>query len=31
MKPEWLNSLKSYYAKEPEKLKHITGQDSYSV
>jgi serine/threonine-protein kinase SRPK3 len=31
MKPEWLESLKRYYAKEPEKLKHITGQDSYSV
>lgn len=31
MKPEWLNSLKEYYAKEPERLKSITGQDSYSV
>ena len=31
MKPEWLASLKKYYAKEPERLKHITGQDSYSV
>lgn len=25
MKPEWLESLKKYYAREPEKLKHITG------
>ena len=31
MKPEWLNSLKAYYAKEPERLKHITSQDSFSV
>ena len=31
MKPEWLNSLKAYYAKEPERLKQITSQDSYSV
>jgi serine/threonine-protein kinase SRPK3 len=31
MKPVWLNSLKKYYANQPEKLKHITGSDSYCV
>ena len=31
MKPEWLANLKAYYAREPERLKHITSQDSYSV
>jgi hypothetical protein len=24
MKPDWLSSLKEYYAKEPERLKQIT-------
>ena len=31
MKPKWLESLKGYYAKTPEKLKNITGDDSYCV
>jgi serine/threonine-protein kinase SRPK3 len=31
MKPAWLNSLKKYYSSNPEKLKHITGNDSYCV
>lgn len=31
MKPKWLNSLKKYYAKSPEKLKNITGEDCYCV
>ena len=31
MKPEWLDSLKKYYADEPAKLEKISGQDSYSV
>ena len=31
MKPEWLSSLKKYYADDPEKLKKITGEDCYSV
>ena len=31
MKEEWLKSLKTYYAKEPEKLKNITGNDCYNV
>jgi len=30
-KPEWLESLKTYYKDNPEKLKHITGDDSYCV
>jgi serine/threonine-protein kinase SRPK3 len=31
MKTEWLDSLKSYYGKNPEKLKNITGNDCYCV
>ena len=31
MKDEWKESLKEYYKNEPEKLKHITGEDSYCV
>mmetsp|Transcript_23802 Transcript_23802/g.16836 ORF Transcript_23802/g.16836 Transcript_23802/m.16836 type:complete len:220 (+) Transcript_23802:382-1041(+) len=31
MKPDWLNSLKKYYADKPEKLKSITSNDCYSV
>ena len=31
MKPEWLDALKKYYKKEPEKLKNITGNDCHCV
>jgi serine/threonine-protein kinase SRPK3 len=31
MKPEWLNSIKSYYKHNPDKLKNITGNDCYCV
>lgn len=31
IKPEWLSSLKHYYSSNPEKLKKITGDDSYCV
>jgi len=30
MKQEWIDSLKKQY-DDPEKLKNITGQDSYTV
>jgi hypothetical protein len=31
MKPEWLDSLKKYYAGHPEKLRNVTGNDCYCV
>lgn len=31
MKKQWLESLKNYYEKEPERLKNITGNDCYCV
>ena len=31
MKQEWLSSLKTYYKHHPDKLKSITGEDSYCV
>mmetsp|Transcript_41623 Transcript_41623/g.63536 ORF Transcript_41623/g.63536 Transcript_41623/m.63536 type:complete len:141 (-) Transcript_41623:1809-2231(-) len=31
MKKGWLSSLSKYYADHPEKLKNITGEDSYCV
>jgi serine/threonine-protein kinase SRPK3 len=31
MKPEWLESLKVYYKKNPEKLRNVTGNDCHCV
>ena len=31
MKKDWLDSLKKYYADNPDKLKHVTGNDCYAV
>ena len=31
MKKEWLDSLKTYYSSNPDKLKGVTGDDCYCV